>query len=85
MSGRVYRIGVRDAANPDRYGMVPGGEFKKDSGVDGVLLTSDDVIDLQNVPVLVVGKGYAYQPGNPPQLEGPAMDISVYTTFVKVR
>jgi hypothetical protein len=80
MNGRIYRVGVRDETNANQYDLIPGSEFLTDPGPDGDFSTNgDNITALNNVPVLIVGKGFV---GSEP--EGTAMDVSVYTTYIKV-
>jgi type II secretory pathway pseudopilin PulG len=79
MNGRIYRLGVRDAApTPIKFDLVPGSDFQKDPGPDGEIGNADDIASISG-SVLLVGRGYVDG-----QFEGPAMDVSVFTTYVKV-
>ncbi len=79
MNGRVYRLGTREPTDPNKYDLVPGSDFQTDPGPDGKYGNADDVSTLNNVEVVIVGPGFLN--GAP---EGSAMDVSAFTSYVKV-
>jgi hypothetical protein len=80
-NGYVYRVGLpRPDMAPNRWELMPGNDMKGTIGYKPTYLAS---------PILayIVGRGYTNpDPKNPDTMTptGPAMDVAVYTTFVRV-
>src|SRR5205807_2619472 len=96
MNGRIYRLGTRRAeldsdttitefsslSSKIVFELQPGGDFTVDPGADGSLGTADDIKKLMGTDAFIVGRNLV--PGSSPATyEGPAQDISLYTTFIR--
>ena len=74
-NGHVFRLGPAVAATPNTWQLMPGNELP-----NGEVALAGGTF---NADVFVVGRGYkdAKVPNN--GVEGPAQDITLYTTFVQ--
>ncbi|MDB5174360.1 MAG: hypothetical protein JWN51_3133 [Phycisphaerales bacterium] len=80
-NGYTYRVGLpRPDISPTTWELMPGNDMKGAS-YKPILPANQG-----NILAYVVGRGYADPGANPPDTSptGPAMDIAVYTTFVRV-
>jgi hypothetical protein len=76
-NGYVYRVG--NNIGGDTWELAPGNDMKS---------ATYRPIDAMGAPVqikvLVVGRGFTDPASGGPGISGPAMDIAVYTTFIRV-
>jgi hypothetical protein len=63
------------------YELAPGGDFTPDPGADGVSGNADDINSIPAAEAFIVGRNFNSTSTSP--FEGPAQDISIYTTFIQ--
>jgi Tfp pilus assembly protein PilV len=90
LNGRIYRIGARrpdldKTATQIGYELAPGYDFSKDAGPDGIMGNGDDINALPAASAWVVGQSFSDAGNQGAAYDGPAMDVSIYTTYVAVK
>jgi type II secretory pathway pseudopilin PulG len=86
LGGHVYRLGTR-GTGANRWNLMPGWDIQREPGPDGQLGGAGAADDVTNFPAntvaFLVGKGALDVGGT--SVEGPAQDVSAYTTFINLR
>lgn len=72
-NGRVYQLGSSVEGQRDTFQLAPGGDMQNSTE------------DVENARALIVGRGYLdpTRPGD--GFGGPAQDVAIYTTFVRLK
>lgn len=83
MNGRIFRLGNLVEGATDTYELAPGGDIPFNEP------TLPATNATRTMVAMILGRGYAdpdnpTQGGSDPVFEGPAQDVSIYTTFVRV-
>ncbi|HYE21724.1 MAG TPA: type II secretion system protein [Tepidisphaeraceae bacterium] len=76
LNGRIYLVGNPIDESTGKYELVPGSDQDLGGGKQDP--------DLNNATAYIVGRGYTNPGANDYTYSGPAQDIGVYTTFIRV-